>query len=623
MDDLLWPRSEGPEDLLEVERTPLEERGLPASSYALLVRAAEMWPDHPAVSVMADAERWQTPLSYTYSELAREVHRVASAFAGLGVGRGEPVAFVTVNCAQLLPALLAAEAVGVFAPINPTLAAEHATQLVRLAGAGVIVAAGPELDARTWQLARRIAAETQARALIALRPTLADGPAPQLEPLEGTEVAYLEQLLPDGDVAELPVAPPATEDVASYLHTGGTTGAPKLAARTHANQVANAWMLSCVSTLEPHSTGFAALPLFHTNALVVSALTPLFLGGHVVWAGPLGYRDVPLFRNFWRIVERYSIAAMSGVPTIYATLAQVPLDGDISSLEVPGVGAAPLPRAVSEAFTARTGLPLCEGYGLTEGTCVSSRNWPQAVRAGTVGQRLPYQDACAVAVDEQSGEWTFLPPGEVGTLVLRGPNVFAGYLVRGPSGLELASDGKIRDGWLDTGDLGSVDEEGFIRLAGRAKDLIIRGGHNIDPATIEEAFLTHPAVTAAAAVGRPDVHAGEVPAVFVALAPDSVVTSEELVAWAAVNVPERAAAPKHVYIVEEIPLTAVGKPFKPELRRRAAEQAAREALAATTVGGQASAVLGDRGVEIHVPSSESDAEVREALDAFPWNWQLT
>src|SRR5262249_8188202 len=133
----------------------------------------------------------------------------------------------------------------------------------------------------------------------------------------------------------------------------------------------------------------------------------------------------------------------------------------------------------------------------------------------------------------------------------------------------------------------------------------------------------HPAVTAAAAVGRPDVHAGEVPAVFVVLAQDGEATSEELVAWAADNVAERAAAPRHVYIVEEIPLTAVGKPFKPELRRRAAEQAAREALAQTAVGVRASAVLGQRGVEIHVPSSEDDAEVREALDAYPWSWQLT
>ena len=148
---------------------------------------------------------------------------------------------------------------------------------------------------------------------------------------------------------------------------------------------------------------------------------------------------------------------------------------------------------MATAFEARTGVALCEGYGLTEGTCASALSWPDAPRPGTVGQRLPYQQARAVAIDEATGEWTFLPEGEVGTLVLRGPNTFAGYLVGGDSGPQLRADGKVKDGWLDTGDLASVDADGFIRLAGRAKDLIIRGGHNIDPATIEDALLEHPA----------------------------------------------------------------------------------------------------------------------------------
>lgn len=189
-------------------------------------------------------------------------------------------------------------------------------------------------------------------------------------------------------------------------------------------------------------------------------------------------------------------------------------------------------------------------------------------------QRLPYQEAATVHVDEITGEWTFLPEGEVGTLVLRGPNVFAGYLAEGESGRELRPADKLRHGWLDTGDLACIEADGFIRLAGRAKDLIIRGGHNIDPATIEDALLAHPEVTAAAAVGRPDAHAGEVPVAFVTLARESELTPDHLLAWAASHVPERAAAPKHVEILDDIPLTAAGKQYKPELRRRAAQQAA-------------------------------------------------
>ena len=622
-DDLPWPSFSGPSQLAAIERVRLSDRGLPASTYELVRRAAELWPDRPAISVLPDAVRFHTPLVRTFAELARDVHRAAAVLIELGVDRGDAVAVVSVNCAELLPLLLAAEAVGIYAPINPGLAPEHAVELVRLSGARVIVASGPELDEGVWAHARAIADSTGARVLLALRPTAASGEPPALEPLDGVEVAYLQERMADAEEAGLPGAPPAPEDIASYLHTGGTTGTPKLAARTHANEVSNAWMIRASNVLDESSVIFAALPLFHTNALVVTVLGPLLKGQHVVWGGPLGYRDLPLFENFWKIVERYRIASMSAVPTVYSVLAQIPVNADISSLRLPSVGAAPLPPAVREAFETRTGVALCEGYGLTEGTCVSALSWPDAPRSGTVGQRLPYQEARTVTIDEATGEWTFLPENEVGTLVLRGPNIFAGYLVHTGSRRKVDTGGKVKDGWLDTGDLASIDGDGFIRLAGRAKDLIIRGGHNIDPATIEDALLAHPDVTAAAAVGRPDPHAGEVPVAFVTLAAGTERTADELEAWAADHVPERAAAPKHVEIVEEIPVTSVGKPYKPELRRRAAEQAARDALAETGLGDQVRAVLTDAAPEIHVPHSPHDDEVHEALSQYAWTWKLT
>jgi fatty-acyl-CoA synthase len=615
----LWPRFGAPSDLARVERVPLDERGLPATTYELVTRAAALWGDRTAVSVLPDAERWLAPVRRSFAELAADVHRAANVLAELGVRRGEAVALISVNCAELLAALLGAEAAGIAAPINPSLSAEHATELVRLAGARVIVAAGPELDPVAWEHARRIARSTCARALLALRPTVPEGAPPALEPLGATDVAYLAQRMAAADPHVPAFALPAAGDVASYLHTGGTTGTPKLAARTHANEVANAWMIASVDLLQPGSTMFAALPLFHTNALLVTLLAPLLKGLHVVWAGPLGYRDRPLFGRFWKLIEHYRIAAMSAVPTVYAGLAQVPVDADISSFVLPFVGAAPLPPAVGDAFAARTGVALCEGYGLTEATCASARSWPGAPRSGTVGQRLPYQEVRAVAVDAATGEWTFLPPGEVGTIVLRGPNVFPGYV---SGARELRADGKLRDGWLDTGDLGSVDADGFIRLAGRAKDLIIRGGHNIDPATIEDALLAHPAVAAVGAVGRPDVHAGEVPVAFVALAPGARASAEELLSWAAGRVPERAAAPRHVEIVDEIPLTAVGKPYKPELRRRAAERAASEALAEIAAPEQVRAELVDGAVVIHVPRELDDPSVSEVLSSYAWSWRF-
>ena len=615
--DLLWPACDGPDDLARIEEIALADRGLPVSTYEMVTRAAQLWPDRPAMSFLPDAARWEQPATRTFGELAGDVHRVAHVLAGLGVGRRDAVAIVSVNCEQLATTLLAAEAVGIAAPINPALAAEHAQHLVELSGARIVVAAGPELDPGSWDLARALVSRTGARALLALRPVDAADPAPRLERLDGATVAYLEDLTAPAPADRLPATPPVASDLSSYLHTGGTTGRPKLAARTHDNEVTNAWMIAASFPRHGGDVIFAALPLFHTNALLVTMMAPLLRGQHVVWAGPLGYRDAPLLGIIWKLVERYQIASMSGVPTVYAALAQVPVDADVSSLHSPLVGAAPLPPSVAEAFKAVTGAALCEGYGLTEGTCASARNFPSCPRPGWVGQRLPYQDIRAVRIDESCGEWEPLVPGEVGTIVLRGPNVFAGYLAPGPDGPVPDPADKIHDGWLDTGDLGTVDVDGYVRLAGRAKDLIIRGGHNLDPAVIEDALLEHPAVTAAAAVGSPDAHAGEVPVAYVTV--EAAVTGageDELLAWAAAHVPERAAAPRRVEIIDTIPVTAVGKPYKPELRRRATERAAREALPQQAAV-QARIVEGAVHVDV---SGVARDEVARALSPFSFDW---
>ena len=615
---LLWPACNGPDDLARIEEIPLSDRGLPSSTYDAIRRAAKLWPDRPAMSFLPDAERRDQASTRTFAELAADVHRVAHVLSGLGVGRRDAVALVSVNCEQMVTALLAAEAVGIAAPINPALAAEHAQRLVELAGSRVVIASGPELDLEAWKLARALVSRTGANALLALRPVLPAGDAPTLEPLGSARVAYLEHLAGDASADRLAAAPPAARDLASYLHTGGTTGTPKLAARTHANEVSNAWMIALSLSIGEDQAIFAALPLFHTNALLVTLLAPLLRGHHVVWAGPLGYRDRRLFGIFWKLVERYRIAAMSGVPTVYSALVQVPVDGDIRSLRYPLVGASPLPPSLAETFKVHTGVALCEGYGLTEGTCASARNFPDAVRAGSVGQRLPYQQARAVRVDEATGEWEPLAAGEIGTVVINGPNVFAGYLVASPDGPVPDARDNVRDGWLDTGDLGSVDENGYVRLAGRAKDLIIRGGHNIDPAILEDALLEHPTVSSAAAVGYPDAHAGEVPIAYVVLVPGAVDREDDLRSWAAARVPERAAAPKHVEIIDAVPLTAVGKPYKPELRRRAIERAAREALPPPAA---VHARLVDGVAQVEV-SGVPQEQVLRALGPFTFEWRI-
>jgi fatty-acyl-CoA synthase len=442
--------------------------------------------------------------------------------------------------------------------------------------------------------------------------------------LDGVQVAYLSDAAigqpRDAFVGE----PPTASDVAALFHTGGTTGTPKLAAHTHTNEVVDAWMIAATETMAADSVAFAALPLFHVNALVVTLLAPLYKGLGVVWAGPLGYRDPALYPSFWKLVERYRISLMSGVPTVYAVLADHPVDADISSLRNAVVGASPLPDAVRRRFESVTGVPLVEGYGLTEATCASALGQPGHTRAGSVGQRLPYQEMKVVRTTDD-GRWVDLPPGQVGVLAIKGPTVFPGYVAgHGPDGPVLDGMGKLHDGWLDTGDLAHVDGDGFVHLAGRAKDLIIRGGHNIDPAVVENALLSHPEVTGAQAVGRPDIHAGEVPVAFVTLVPGAAASPEDLVRWAHAHSPEAAAAPRKVTVLDTLPVTSVGKPYKPTLRAEALREAFAEALRglpdvtgvrAVVTGGAVEAVVG-------LADGADEAPVKEALDRFAVSWRF-
>jgi fatty-acyl-CoA synthase len=358
------------------------------------------------------------------------------------------------------------------------------------------------------------------------------------------------------------------------------------------------------------------LPLFHVNALIVTGIAPMFSGARVVWPGPAGYRDKALYTRFWTIIEHYQIAAMSAVPTVYGTLAQVPVNADISTLRLPIVGASPLPASVREDFAAHTGRRLLEGYGLTEATCATTWTRPGEERPGSVGRVLPGQQAKAVRIGDD-GSFTDCAPGQTGVLMIGGPTVFPGYVTDpGLGGPRVSRDGVVRDGWLDTGDLGRVDAGGFVSLTGRAKDLIIRGGHNIDPRTIEDAMLAHPAVAAAAAVGRPDRHAGEVPVAYVVPAGLGAFDEAELLAWAGTAIGEPAARPKHIHPIDAIPLTSVGKHFKPALIADAAVRAITDALSAAGLPDARAGAAYEDGRLVVTVTGADPKRVRDAVAGF-------
>jgi fatty-acyl-CoA synthase len=595
---------------------------LPESTYQLLLDAAAERPDAVATQWIPDPSDYARCLTWTYADLARTVTKVANALTALGVSRQDAVTLCGANTAMLFAATLAAQAVGIAAPVNPALRAERMTELLRRTGSRVLIAAGPELDAQVWQGLTDLVARTELDTVLVLRPDGATGDPPPLAPdgiLDGHVVAYLDDLAARQPGDRLVAADlPAADDLAAFVHTGGTTGSPKVAAQTHANLLTCGRGIALAAGWTGADTILGGLPLFHVNAQLVTGIAPVFAGARVVWPGPAGYRSQDLYACFWKIVEHYRITAMSAVPTVYGTLARVPVDADISSLRMPIVGASPLPSSVREAFAEHTGVRLLEGYGLTEATCASTVTPPGRERLGSVGTALPGQQVKAVHVEED-GSWRDCAPGEVGELVIGGPTVFAGYVTDPALGGPRVTRGDlVRDGWLDTGDLGAVDADGYVYLTGRAKDLIIRGGHNIDPRVIEEALLRHPSVLAAAAVGRPDQYAGEVPVAYVVPADPDGFDEAALLAWAEAFIDERAARPKGIHPLRAIPTTEVGKHFKPALVADAAVRAVTEALHAAGLDPTDRVAAGHEDGRLVVTVTGLDAErVAAAAAGFP------
>jgi fatty-acyl-CoA synthase len=315
----------------------------------------------------------------------------------------------------------------------------------------------------------------------------------------------------------------------------------------------------------------------------------------------------------------------SGVPTVYSALLQTPIAGrNISSLEVAFCGAAPMPGQLFRSFQHQTGVRILEGYGLTEGACASSASpLDAAPRIGSIGLRFPYQDMRALILDSDNKYLRDAETDEIGVIAIRGPNVFAGYLDPAHNrGIWIERAGDV---WLNTGDLGRQDADGFFWLTGRKKELIIRGGHNIDPKLIEDPLHHHPAVALAAAIGRPDPHAGEVPVAYVELKSGSHASPSELLEFAQRNIPERAAWPKAVRVVDKLPTTNVGKIFKPDLQRLEIEDLVRAEADATKADVTKIGFRHDptRGLVACVQVSRGGAELRDALAKYAFAAEIT
>ena len=557
------------EDIRRIEATPLADVLTARSTYELIANASFAFAQRTALTLLLDADPATPPVRWTYAELFGRIHQTANALHALGVGSKDAVAVLLPTCLEYHLAHWGGQAAGIVLPLNPLLSEDKLVSLMNAVGARVLIAYGDDFDAGYWSKASHIRSRVPSLThVIRVAPFAQAGGESSTLASNVLDFATIVSNQPADRLVSARVIEPS--DIAAYFHTGGTSGAPKLAMHTHANQVFSAWAIVMTQGFRSDDVVMSSSPLFHVAAALVGALPTLSVGAETIIPTMRLMRNPEVVRNYWKLVQAFRPTVLTLVPTVVSALTEVPLEGaDLSSVRYCRTGASPMPQELATRFRQLFGLQVNGTLGMTEMAGLSCVVPPgDEAPAGCVGYPLPHLRCRIVAVDPEGGcTDREVQPGESGMLLFKGPNVFPGYV--DPAETKRAF---TQDGWLVTGDIGWCDDLGRIHVSGRAKDLIIRSGHNIDPRTIEEALATHPAVRYCAAVGAPDAYAGEIPVAFVMLWPGQDVTASELCTYAADHVDEAPARPKLVTILNTMPLTGVGKIFKPELRVLAARQ---------------------------------------------------
>ena len=524
-----------------------------------LEEAARKYPDNTATIFMG--------AKLTYRELNDLANRFAAALADLGVKKGDRVSIHLPNCPQFVIAYYGTLKAGaVVVPTNPLYVEREIEHQLNDSGAETIVTL-----TKFYPVVRRVKERTKLKNIIVTNikeyfPSLLkllftlfkekkEGHRPPIPKELGT---YFFQDL----MAKYPPTPPEVEvgpeDLALLQYTGGTTGVPKGAMLTHKNMLANAiqvrhWL---VDAREGEEVFLSVLPFFHVYGMTVSMNMPIYIGAAMVLLPQFKVKEV------LEAINKYKPTLFPGVATMYVAINTYPEVSkyDISSIRACIAGAMPLPYEVWTKFEEITGGKLVEGYGLTEASPVTHCNPIYGLRKPCIG--LPFPDTEAKIVDLETGEKE-LPIGEIGELAVRGPQVMKGYW-------NMPEETKMvlkPDGWLLTGDIAKMDEDGYFYIVDRKKDMILSGGYNIYPREIEEVLYAHPKVKEVAAVGVPDEYKGEVPKVFIVLKEGETATEEEIIAYCKENL-AKYKIPKYVEFRKELPKTMVGK----ILRRVLAEE---------------------------------------------------
>lgn len=481
---------------------------------------------------------------WTYREAWRAAAGLSACLRGQGIGPEDAVAILMPACPEGVIAFVAASDAGVALPLNGLLGAEALSAQLRLANVKALIVSAQD-EASVSRLASALAGLPQLLCVVGLEP----GATNRFNASASLDWAAA--------IATEPTAAPAGDRIGALFHTGGTTGSPKLAQLSLKSIAAGAHMAAGTTGFTSDDALLVGLPLFHVGGAICSSLSALSVGASVTFASPNGARNPQLIAAIWDLIDRLGITVTVFVPTTLGAIEKVPVGtADLSRLRCLMTGASMLPMGLGQRIEDKTGAAIANVFGMTELAGIGAGQPVDGVRREPgIGCAAPLIEAW---IDE-------------GELVFRGPNVFSGY--RTEEGvLQQPVDGVVR-----SGDLAVLLPDGQLRIVGRRKDVIIRSGHNIDPAAIEELALRHPLVLEAAAVGMPDAYAGEVPVLCLVLKDESA-DIEEILAWISERVFEPPARPRRAFLMKALPLTDVGKVARYRLRQQVAAEAAREAI---------------------------------------------
>jgi len=507
----------------------------------ILRETAEKVPDRDALRFYDKA--------ITYRELVGLVQAFASALQRIGVEKGDRVAIMLPNCPQYVISYYGILSVGaVVTQVNPMLVERELTFLLNDSGAETIVVLGD-----LYQRVKAAQAKTNLENIIVVN----------LQSIKENYVRDLtfEQFLQSSNGIVYPVDIDPEEDLAVLQYTGGTTGRSKGAMLTHRNIVANAYQ--CYefykeSLVFGEEVTLTVIPLFHVFAMTSGMNLSILNGATNILLPRFDLEEV------LNAIKKEQPTSFPGVPTMYIAITNHPKAEEygINSIRVCNSGSAPMPLGIMREFESKTGALILEGYGLSEASPVTHCNPPFSDRKpGSIGIGIPLTEYKIVDVETGTRE---VPYGELGELVIKGPQVMKGYW-RMPDETEKT----LRDGWLYTGDIAKMDEDGYVYIVDRKKDMIIASGYNIYPRDVEEVLYEHPAVKEAAVIGVPDPYRGETVKAFIVKKDGMDVTEEEIIRYCKANMASYRV-PTIVAFRDELPKTNVGKVLRRALREEEA-----------------------------------------------------